>query len=290
MAKIAASLCVVNTKRAARELFQQLHDQGCKDALHLSTTMCPAHRLAVIDDVRQRLQDGRPCRLVSTQLIEAGVDLDFPFVMRELAPLEGIIQAAGRCNREGTLNPCDGVPGGKVVVFRTVQGKPAFDQWYRKGYETVEQMLAANDLPDIGDPADVERYFGRLYRKGETDERKIQRLRRQLEFRTIWAGDTERSDLGKYRLIVQNTVPVVVSTWSASPFDVNDVLDELRRRPQRQLFRQLSPLQVNVFHHELEKIGSLVTEELSGIRVWHGPYDNYLGLLPDNEPTTDLVF
>jgi CRISPR-associated endonuclease/helicase Cas3 len=95
-----AALCVVNTRRAARELFAELKRSG-GDAFHLSTSMCPAHRLAVLDEVRGRLEDERPCYLVSTQLIEAGVDVDFPAVMRELAPLEAIIQAAGRCNRDG---------------------------------------------------------------------------------------------------------------------------------------------------------------------------------------------
>ncbi len=103
-----AALCVVNTRAAARNVFLELQQRVGDAAFHLSTAMCPAHRLAVLDAVRERLRRGEPCHLASTQLIEAGVDVDFPLVMREIGPLESVIQAAGRCNREGLLNGPDG--------------------------------------------------------------------------------------------------------------------------------------------------------------------------------------
>ena len=103
-------LAIVNTKRHATELLDALGDP---DALHLSTLLCRAHRDEVLDEIRQRLAAGRPCRVVSTQVVEAGVDLDFATVFRAEAPLDSIIQAAGRCNREGRL----GRPG-RMVVFR----------------------------------------------------------------------------------------------------------------------------------------------------------------------------
>ena len=80
--------------------------------LHLSTNMCQKHRMAVIDKVKNKLKNGEKLILCSTQLIEAGVDMDFPIVFRELAPLESIIQSAGRCNREGKLKK------GKVFLFQ----------------------------------------------------------------------------------------------------------------------------------------------------------------------------
>lgn len=96
------ALAVVNTKKDALALLAALDGP---EALHLSTMLCGAHRRRVIEDMRRRLADGEPCRLVSTQVIEAGVDLDFPLVLWAMGPLDGIMQSAGRCNREGRLCP-----------------------------------------------------------------------------------------------------------------------------------------------------------------------------------------
>lgn len=91
-------LCIVNTRKAAQAVFSELIPDG---AYHLSTLMYPAHRRAVLAEIRDRLKNGLPCRVISTSLIEAGVDVDFPAVYREEAGLDSILQAAGRCNREG---------------------------------------------------------------------------------------------------------------------------------------------------------------------------------------------
>ena len=91
-------LCVVNSRRAAQAIFDLLPREG---SFHLSTLMVPVQRQALLAEIRKRLDDGWPCRVVSTSLIEAGVDVDFPAVYRELAGLVSILQAAGRCNRGG---------------------------------------------------------------------------------------------------------------------------------------------------------------------------------------------
>jgi CRISPR-associated endonuclease/helicase Cas3 len=104
-------LCIVNTRGHARQLFELL--RGTPGAYHLSALMCPAHRSQKIAEIKERLDKGLPCRVISTQLIEAGVDIDFPVVYRAMAGIDSIAQAAGRCNREGKFSR------GEVFVFET---------------------------------------------------------------------------------------------------------------------------------------------------------------------------
>ena len=109
-------LCVVNIRQHAKDLYALLGEEEAN--FHLSTNMCPAHRKRELGTIRQRLRAGQPCRVVSTQLIEAGIDVDFPTVYRAMGPLEAIVQAAGRCNREGVLKDDEGnLTRGTVVVF-----------------------------------------------------------------------------------------------------------------------------------------------------------------------------
>lgn len=175
-----AALCVVNTKRAAKELFTELvRETG--HVFHLSTAMCPAHRLEVLSAVKRRLASKKPVFLVSTQLIEAGVDIDFPVVFREMAPLESIIQAAGRCNREGMLK--DG--GGQVQVFRSEEGGTP-GGWYDPGREVLEtEFLAAGREPRIDAAADLAQYFHHLYWKRALDPKNIVGMRAGFKFASV---------------------------------------------------------------------------------------------------------
>ena len=116
-------LCIVNTRRHAYELFEQI--AGAEGAFHLTTLMCARHRREKLDTVRRQLRNGAPVRLIATSLVEAGVDLDFPVVWRAEAGLESIIQAAGRCNREGqadvgyvyVFEPQGHAPPGEIAQF-----------------------------------------------------------------------------------------------------------------------------------------------------------------------------
>lgn len=174
--EIAARPCVlvvVNTRKHARKLFAALPSDGIK--LHLSANMCATHRSEVIALVRRYLALYRagslhkPLWLVSTQLIEAGVDLDFPCVYRAMAGLDSIAQAAGRCNREGKLPQL-----GEVVVFRAEEGAPSGS--LKQGQDITEQMLKASLLDDPLSPLAFAEYFRRFNGKGDVDKHDIARL------------------------------------------------------------------------------------------------------------------
>lgn len=146
----AQVLCIVNTRKAAQTLYALLPEEG---RFHLSTLMYPAHRKAALDTIRQRLKAGLPCRVVSTSLIEAGVDVDFPAVYREIAGLDSIAQAAGRCNREGKRNAKDSI----VTWFQSENPVPVLQK--------VNIQAAREALKQGGDPGDpqvMNRYFAAL--------------------------------------------------------------------------------------------------------------------------------
>ena len=145
------ALCIVNTRKQAAELFAALPGEG---RYHLSTLMCPAHRRAVLDEIRGKLKAGEPCRVVSTSLVEAGVDVDFPAVYRERAGLDSILQAAGRCNREGKKSAEDSV----VTVFESTEEVPPL---FQANVRAAREALKNGADPDA--PEAVERYFRSLF-------------------------------------------------------------------------------------------------------------------------------
>ena len=140
-------LCIVNTRKAAQKVYNLLPREV---SFHLSTLMYPAHRKEVIGIIRQRLEDGLTCRVVSTSLIEAGVDVDFPAVYRELAGLDSIAQAAGRCNREGKRSADSSL----VTYFQSENPIPALQ---RVNIRAAQEALQGSRDP--GDPETIQRYF-----------------------------------------------------------------------------------------------------------------------------------
>ncbi|PWB43551.1 MAG: CRISPR-associated helicase/endonuclease Cas3 [Rhodocyclales bacterium] len=198
LASVRQALCIVNLKRDAHSLWEKLGDSG---ALHLSTNLCAAHRQDVLAQVRDGLANGQPVRLVATQCVEAGVDVDFPFVMRAWGPLDALIQAAGRCNREGRL-----VGQGALQVFQPEEaGYPP------GGYEQatqVAQMLFRRHGAEgmrIDDPAFITAYYRELYDiAGTANSSESKAI-----FAAIEAGDfPEVARL--YRIIKQDAINVLV--------------------------------------------------------------------------------
>lgn len=143
-------LCIVNSRKAAQSIFSKLPEEG---SFHLSTLMVPAHRRTVLEEIRRRLNDGLPCRVVSTSLVEAGVDIDFPTVYRELAGLDSILQAAGRCNREGKRAAADSI----VTIFERSEAPPPL-------FQTAigAARLALDGSADPAAPQTMQQYFSKL--------------------------------------------------------------------------------------------------------------------------------
>ena len=199
-------LAVVNTRSDAAQLVAALDAASGDRALHLSAAMCGQHRADVIAEIRQRLADrlagtdSRPLRVVSTQLVEAGVDLDFPTVFRALAGLDSIAQAAGRCNREGRLGP----RGGRVVVFRRPI-PPVLAALVRAAQAT--QSTLGEQRPDTLAPALFDTYFRHLYAQFDLDQHHIVdllRANRTLDLQLATAAQ-------KFRLVDdQDQVAIVV--------------------------------------------------------------------------------
>jgi CRISPR-associated endonuclease/helicase Cas3 len=268
-------LCIVNSRRDALALFGRLNDP---EALHLSALMCPAHRRRKIDEIKHRLRVGDACRVVSTQVVEAGVDLDFPCVMRALGPLDRIIQAAGRCNREGKLAPSLG----KTIVFVPAEGG------FPRGNYAIEIQVARTILTEAGQglarPETIERYFSELFqtvRKKGLDAKGINNSRQ--------AGDFERVAKAG-RMIDDDMAPIVV------PFDRQKTDPVLRRigrlgfagKRDRQILQQYS---VNVYRREYDRYvrNSDVREVIDGVAEWQSTYSESTGLSDTVLDPTDLV-
>jgi CRISPR-associated endonuclease/helicase Cas3 len=162
-------LCIVSTKPQARALFEQLRrEQG---VYHLSTNMYPEHRRRVLADIRERLKEEpkQPCRVISTSLVEAGVDLDFPVVYRAMAGLDSIAQAAGRCNREGRLNEHGEL--GRVYVY--VPETPPRMPWLKRCATRAEETLRSLPGEDPLGLVAMRRYFELLYDVQDLDKKQI---------------------------------------------------------------------------------------------------------------------
>ncbi len=272
----AQAMAVVNTKADALALLDALADP---DALHLSTLLCGAHRRDVLAVIRERLRRGKPCRVVSTQVVEAGVDLDFPVVLRALGPLDRIVQAAGRCNREGRLAE------GRVVVFQPAEGGlPAGA--YRTASDVTRLLLRAGGV-DPDHPDTFLTYFAQVFRGVDLDARRIQDLRRQLAFERV---------AREFRLIDDDTVSVFVryrgigrvgEGFGAGGVDheavtrrLMDEAQSLDGRVARAWAERAQPYLVALPRRSAERLAAdgAVSELIGDIWLWHGEYDPVTGL------------
>lgn len=270
-----SALAIVNRRQDARELWQALP----KETLHLSALMCGAHRSSMIREIKTRLADGIPTRVVSTQLVEAGVDVDFPVVYRAMAGLDSIAQAAGRCNREGRLEK------GEVFVFMPPKASPV--GLLRKGEDASRSVLASGSLNPL-DRMAFQRYFQQLYQACELDIAGVCQL---LTVEPETLAVNFRAAAEKFRLISDDdSSPVVVDYHAADTDETIDSLLNILRRdgPQRWLMRKLQRYTVNLHARQIEQLNRQgdIKELIPGLFVQHSDwlYDLQLGLNPDGRP------
>jgi CRISPR-associated endonuclease/helicase Cas3 len=272
-----------------------------ESVFHLSSSMCAEHRLNALGkagepeegSIRCRLQNGLACRLVATQVVEAGVDIDFPIVYRALGPLDAIVQAAGRCNREGRILGSDGHPGrGQVFVFRPPEAS------LPPGVYATATAISEKMIRDIVDSQGngVElfvRYFKQLYQLIPTDfarqrQKTIQEERAEFHFREVSA---------KAKVIIEDGRPIVVPYQDgASRIQAIRNRQPVPGRPRfdRQDLRRLQRYMVNVRPRDFDipqKV-SMVKALLPNLELYvlePGCYHPHLGLVIDNRPLEDFI-
>ena len=265
MAKYPRVLCIVNTRNDAKEIYSRLPKEGI--CLHLSRMMCPDHVRTTIELVKTALkQDPKTIiRVVATQLIEAGVDIDFPVVFRQEAGLDSILQAAGRCNREGKIGL------GTTYVFSLQKPLPP-------GFitQTNNARLGMGKNYDWFSPEAMKAYFKQLYSRTTTfDKANIKDLlyKPKLQFET---AATE------FKLIDDNTTSVIIN-WKNSM----ELVEQLRREgPNYRLMKALAQFSVNVRDNDWKKLyaAGAIEEIFEGVFVISdkGFYDDHIGLVFEN--------
>lgn len=263
-------LCIVSTRNSCLKLHALMPD----GTYHLSALMCAQHRSDIIAEIKAQLQKNEPVRVISTQLIEAGVDIDFPVVYRAFAGLDSIMQAAGRCNREGR-HAC-----GKVVVFNPPAKIPP--GILRKAADATKTILASG----VEDPLDYrlyERFFSDLYWKANTlDQENIIGL---LTPDRADFGISFRTAASRMKIIDDTSQKTVLVRYKES----EKLLDLLQKKgPERWLMRRLQRCSVNIYNHEFDAM--LRSGRLQELHPYiyaittAGDYSSKTGLLVDERP------
>ena len=241
-------LCVVNTRKQAQSIYRHLEGEG---VYHLSTSMYPRHRQRILNEVRERLNKDKRCVLISTSLVEAGVDLDFQTVYRQLAGVDSMIQAAGRCNREGKRNQNESI----VFIFQFEDAESVSGQ--RQQIDVSKMLLADNE--DLSSLETIQNYFKMLYHfKGESlDKKRILDEFQKQRFNFAKVGK-------EFKLIEENTKTLCITQEG----EAQRLLEQMKYQGYTKTgMRKISRYCIQVREKELDKLNGagmvrLVSEDM----------------------------
>ena len=246
-------LCIVNTRQQALDIFNCLPES--EGNIHLSALMHPAHRTEKFEEIRKRLKPeiNQPCRVVSTQLIEAGVDVDFPAVFRAVAGIDSIAQAAGRCNRNGLSKaPC------KVSIFAFPENSDC--SFFRQAAQSAEKLFDRFS-GRLTEPVCVRAYFEDYFWKNahRMDMDKILD-----DCRKAGGGDIQFKDIARFRMIHTATIPVIIALNEESRQLVNG-LEYAKHKGG--ILRRLQKYTVQIYPYQLTEIENWLENPLPDIWV-----------------------
>ena len=260
------ALCIVNTKKRAQRLYQKMKGEG---VFHLSTAMYPKHRRRVLDKIRQLVKDGEKCILISTSLVEAGEDLDFCTVYRQLAGVDSMIQAAGRCNREGKRAAQDSF----AYLF----------QFEEKEYVPGQQLqidvskMLLSEGEDISSLHGIEKYFEALYHfRGESlDKKKIFEEFKDKRYNFAKAAK-------EFKLIEENTLTVFISREE----EAEELLWQIKHQGYTKSgMRKAGQYCIQLYENDIEKLrgAGMLRQVPGGIENFYelvdsGQYSEEMGL------------
>ncbi|MFA6810102.1 MAG: CRISPR-associated helicase Cas3', partial [Desulfoplanes sp.] len=277
IASLRQVLCIVSTKPQARKVFERLPERD--GAFHLSTNMYPVHRRRVLDTICQRLKEGLACRVISTSLIEAGVDVDFPVVYRAMAGLDSIAQAAGRCNREGRQRGL-----GRVVVFEPEN--PPKMPWLQRCASRAGETLRTLPGEDPLGLGAMRRYFELLYDVQDLDKKQIvKRLNAPVDRNLCFPFKEIAQD---FRFIEDEGTAVIIP---GEP-EAESLLQQLQfTENPRPVLRRLQQYVVTVRSRELAKLYSdgaieMIQDSYPVLRNM-AAYNEHVGLCVDESEVWD---
>lgn len=261
-------LCIVNTRAIAAEIFGHLKKGS--DNFHLSRMMCPIHLRHILDKIKSRLDSGSSIRVIATQLIEAGVDIDFPVVYRQLAGLDSLLQAAGRCNREGRK------PKAVTYVFQKKGYTPHGS--LKDSVYAMEELLRLHPQADWFDPETIREYYKVLYmRTPSFDSKNISQM-----YSVPW--EVRYEEIARcFKLIDDDGMPLIVNYADAA-----EKITRLKNDgPSRLLMRELGQYTVSVNRKQFAEMfnAGMIEEPFKGVYYVADAmlYDPDIGLKTNNE-------